>query len=397
MSQWDQVSEQFARLSLAADEAPIGMERVRAHEMALRLAQANQSFAEEFVARIDLTQALYYVPDDPHTLVHFTWLRRALDPVHELEEDDRHAVLWRLKWAIDLIETLPEVPLSALVAAIDDVEEVYRAEGAALRPVHAARARLAQHLDDRDAVARELSAWLAEPRDRHSDCLACEHRGQSRLVAPHDPARALDLLAPVIDGDLTCGEEPHTSLADAALLRLHLGDVEGAVSAFRRSWHLVQDDPTAALNVGTCLRVLLRLGNTDRAIDLLLPRLGWLDDLPSPWARMWFSATAAHVLDRAAAVGLAPDDIDGRPVADVVRDLTSTSDDIAAAFDARYSSTVVSRSLAAAHDPSLVPTEPTLPPTRLPTTAAPTGGRRSATRATASTDVLERARALSEA
>jgi hypothetical protein len=134
MSQWDQVSEQFARLSLAADEAPIGMERVRAHEMALRLAQANQSFAEEFVARIDLTQALYYVPDDPHTLVHFTWLRRALDPVHELEEDDRHAVLWRLKWAIDLIETLPEVPLSALVAAIDDVEEVYRAEGAALRP-----------------------------------------------------------------------------------------------------------------------------------------------------------------------------------------------------------------------------------------------------------------------
>ena len=397
MSQWDQVSEQFARLSLAADEAPIGMERVRAHEMALRLAQSNQSFAEEFVARIDLTQALYYVPDDPHTLVHFTWLRRALDPVHELEEDDRHAVLWRLKWAIDLIETLPEVPLSALVAAIDDVEEVYRAEGAALRPVYAARARLAQRLGDRDAVARELSAWLAEPRDRHSDCLACEHRGQSRLVAPDDPARALDLLAPVIDGDLTCGEEPRTSLADAALLRLHLGDVEGAVSAFRRSWHLAQDDPTAALNVGTCLRVLLRVGNTDRAIDLLLPRLGWLDDLPSPWARMWFSATAAHVLDRAAAVGLAPDDIDGRPVADVVRDLTSTSDDIAAAFDARYSSTVVSRSLAAAHDPSLVPTEPTLPPTRLPTTAAPTGGRRSATRATASTDVLERARALSEA
>lgn len=397
MSQWEQVSEQFARLSLAADEAPVGMERVRAHEMALRLAQSNQSFAEEFVARVDLTQALYYVPDDPHTLVHFTWLRRALDPVHDLAEDDRHAVLWRLKWAIDLIEDLPEVPLSALVAAIDDVEEVYRAEGAALRPVHAARARLAHHLGDRDAVARELSAWLAEPRDKHSDCQACEHRGQSRVVAPDDPAVALALLTPVIDGDLTCGEEPCTSLADAALLRLHLGDVEGAVSAFRRSWHLAQDDPSAALNVGTCLRVLLRLGNTDRAIDHLLPRLGWLDDLPSPWARMWFSATAAHVLDRAAAVGLAPDEIDDRPVADVIRDLTATAGEIAAAFDARYSSTVVSQSLAAAHDPSLVPTEPTLPPTRLPATAAPTGGRRSATRATASTDVLERAQSLSEA
>ena len=187
MSQWDQVSEEFARVSLAADEAPVGTERVRAHEGALRLAQANGSFAEEFVARIDLTQALYYVPDDPHTLVHFAWLRRALEPQHALEQVDRDAVLWRLKWAIDLIESLPEVPLTSLVAAIDDVEEVYRAEGAALRPVHAARARLAHQTGDPDAVARELSAWVAEPRDTHSDCPACEYRGQSRLTAAARP------------------------------------------------------------------------------------------------------------------------------------------------------------------------------------------------------------------
>lgn len=240
MSQWDQVSEQFARLSLAADEAPIGMERVRAHEM--KWASAAPGSVQPVVRRGVRR------PHRPHP----SPVLRARRPTHPRPlhvaatgpgprpragggRPPRGAVA--SKWAIDLIETLPEVPLSALVAAIDDVEEVYRAEGAALRPVYAARARLAQRLGDRDAVARELSAWLAEPRDRHSDCLACEHRGQSRLVAPDDPARALDLLAPVIDGDLTCGEEPRTSSADAALLRLHLGDVEGAVSAFRRSWH----------------------------------------------------------------------------------------------------------------------------------------------------------------
>ena len=32
MRQWDQVSEEFARVSVAADEAPLGWERVRAHE-----------------------------------------------------------------------------------------------------------------------------------------------------------------------------------------------------------------------------------------------------------------------------------------------------------------------------------------------------------------------------
>ena len=58
MTQWEQVSEEFARVSIAADETPVGMDRVRAHEGALRLAQAHGSFAEEFVARLDLTQAL---------------------------------------------------------------------------------------------------------------------------------------------------------------------------------------------------------------------------------------------------------------------------------------------------------------------------------------------------
>ena len=394
MRQWDQVSEEFARVSLAADEAPVGVERVRAHEGALRLAQADGSFAEEFVARTDLTQALYHVPRDPQNLVHFAWLRRSLEPEHGLDQEDRDAVLWRLKWAVDLVEDIPEVPLDSLVGAIDDVEEVFRADGYHLRPVHAARARLAQHTGDPQGAARELAAWRAEPRDGRSDCPACEHRDQSRIVAAEDPRRALELLEPVVEGELTCNDEPRSSLGDAAGLRLGLGDVEGAVEAFRRAWHLAQDDPKCSGTVAQCLRVLLRLGNADRAVDLLLPRLGWLDELHTPSARMWFAATAAHVLDRAAVVGLAPAEVDGPPVADVAADLRRTADGIAAAFDARYGSTVVSEALAAAHDDALVPTEPTLPPTRLPATEPPGRSRRGTTAAVAPADVEQRADAV---
>ncbi len=182
MRQWDQVSPEFAEVSIEADRAPVGPERVRAHEAALRLAQQHGSFAEEFVARLDVTQAIYDVPGDPRKLTHYAWLRQALAPEHELDQEDRDAVLWRLKWAVDLIEDLPEVPLASLVAAIDDVEEVFRADGYHLRPVHAARARLARDLGDPEGVERELTAWLAEPRDSRSDCEACERRGQARLL-----------------------------------------------------------------------------------------------------------------------------------------------------------------------------------------------------------------------
>ncbi|MFL6176738.1 MAG: hypothetical protein ACJ715_08795 [Ornithinibacter sp.] len=394
MKQWDQVSEEFAQVSIAADEAPVGAERVRAHEEALRLAQSHGSFAEEFVARADLTQALYWTPKDPSTLVHFAWLRAALDPARELEQDDRDIVHWRLKWAVDLLEDLPQGGLDALVAAIADVEEVFRGDGYHLRPVHAARARLARSLGDPVTVEAELAAWLAEPRDSRSDCQACEMREQARLVLERDPARALELVAPVVAGDLTCGDEPRACLSIDAQLRLDRGDIDGAVSSFRRAWHLAQDDPGASDSVAACLRVLVRLGNTDRAVDHLLPRLSWLDVLNTPRQRMWFAATAAFVLEQASARELAPSTVGDRPVEEVAAELSRTASDIAAAFDARYASTVTSATLAAAHDHTKVADEPTLPPTRLPAPAAELGD---ATSVPPTTDVLERGRVVREA
>ena len=344
MRQWEQVSEEFAQVSIAADEAPVGAERVRAHEAALRLAQSHGSFAEEFVARADLTQALYWTPKDPGTLVHFAWLRQALDPVRGLEQDDRDIVLWRLKWAVDLIEDLPQVGLDALVAAIEDVEQVFRGDGYHLRPVHA--------------------------------------------------ARALELVAPVVAGDLSCGDEPRACLSIDARLRLDRGDVDGAVGSFRRAWHLAKDDRGASDSVAACLRVLVTLGNADRAVDLLLPRLSWLDELQTPRQRMWFAATAAFVLEQAFARGLAPVTVGDRPVEEVAAELSGTASDIAAAFDARYASRVTSATLAAAHDAARVADEPTLPPTRIP---AAGGGVELGGALPPSTGVLERGRVVREA
>ena len=121
------------------------------------------------------------MPRDPQNLVHFAWLRRSLDPEHGLDQDDRDAVLWRLKWAVDLVEDIPEVPLASLVAAIDDVEEVFRADGYHLRPVHAARARLAQNTGDPEGC-RPRARRLARRAPRQPQRLP-------RLRAPRPVAR----------------------------------------------------------------------------------------------------------------------------------------------------------------------------------------------------------------
>ena len=174
---------------------------------------------------------------------------------------------------------------------------------------------------------------------------------------------------------------------------LDRGDLDGAVLSMREAWQVAQDDPEASGTVAACLRVLVRIGNAERAVDLLVPRLGWLAQLRTPSDRMWFAATVAFVLEQAAAAGVAPQTVEGRPLDEVASDASRVARDIAAALDEEHGSTETSSALAAAHDPTRVSPEPTLPPTRLPSTP-PEGADGRAVPPT--TGVLDRAGAVRE-
>ena len=173
-----------------------------------------------------------------------------------------------------------------------------------------------------------------------------------------DPIAAVCLDQPMSDRD----QESEPGAGTDAEARLDRGDLDGAVVSMREAWQLAQDDPQASGTVAACLRVLVRIGNAERAVDLLVPRLGWLAGLETPSDRMWFAATAAFVLEQAAAAGVAPEAVGGRPVDEVAGELSRTADEIAATLDEEHGSTVTSSALAAAHDPARVSPEPALLP-----------------------------------
>ncbi len=366
MRQWEHVSREFARASLAADETPAGADRLRAHEEVLRLALGHASFAEEFVARNDVVSAVLDIDDDTVALPHVAWLRTALTGAHELDDEDVDAVLWKLEWALDVAEGSPEVTLARWAAAVEDLAVGHRVAGRSARPVQAARARLAHATGDTVGLGRSLAAWRAEPPDDSEEaCVACEAHEQALLLRAA-PETLLEVLEPVLSGAVTCEAQPAASLALVAELHARRGDVDSAATAFRGAWHGVADDPTRAAEVAACLRALVRIGNTDRAVDLLLPRLGWLPALDHPTDRMWWAGTAAWVLEHAVARGLAPPVVDGATAEQRVAELRSVAADEAVALDARAGSTTLADELAAALAPGVVAEEPTLPPTRLP-------------------------------
>lgn len=153
------------------------------------------------------------------------------------------------------------------------------------------------------------------------------------------------------------------------------GEVDRAVEGFRRCWPLVADTGGRAQGLAACLRVLVRLGNTDRALDLLLPRADRLDTLSSDADRLWLAGTAGWVLAHARTLGMSPARLGHRDAATAEAELRDLAHDLAEAADRAAGDTAVSDALTAALDDRGVSPEPTLPPTRMPAPPHGAGGR----------------------
>ena len=342
-------------------QLPADARFARAESLLLR-AQGSGSFAEEFVAREAVAQASYYVPDDPRHLVHFAWLRQAVERHPELDDQDRWHVLWMMKWAVSLAWGMPQVSLADVERMVDDLERLHVAHGYGVRPAMLGRAKLAAAGGDDAGAAAAVRGWLAAPRDGMSDCEACERHDQATLVAPTDLSWAIAHLQPVLAQEVTCDSQPLEATALAADLHERAGDHDAARDLAVEAWRSGRDRRDLPRTVASVLRTFTRLGSVDRALAGLLPRLAWLPDLEHDSDVLDFAATAAHVLDVAARRGLAPATLDGRPVGEVVDELRATARRLSEAFDARNGSSVEGDRLREVWDLDRVAESAPLPP-----------------------------------
>lgn len=364
----------------ALNEVPAGAAQVAAAEQVLVLAQRTGRFTDELTARIALAQAYYFVPEPPENFVQFVWLRRALDHPECTDESQRAEICWMMKWAMDRMTTMPGVTLEAISELIDDIEAVYRREGFQLRPVISARIALARARGDNATADRLMALWQSTPRDEMSDCHACEIHDQANQYAYSDLQRALETAAPVLDGEYWCGHEPERILADVTLWLEEAGQLDEAVAAHRRGWPMVRHNPLLMTSVATHLVALTRLGNVERALPQLLARMSWADEPTDARSQLdWFTATA-FVLEVAIATGLAPERVRSVPTADVATDFRERAHALAAQFDARNGSAVVSNRVTARLNPARVRSTPTLTPLTAPAPAASTAPAPSSSR-----------------
>ncbi|MFF2366131.1 tetratricopeptide repeat protein [Streptomyces sp. NPDC058122] len=247
-----------------------------------------------------------YSSEKDKMFVPFARLLRMWDEHPEdFDEFEIHSLHWVFKWMSAGMLDQPHVPLASIEKWLGEMEQRYRLAGHSERAVRSAEFSVAAHLGDLGRADRAYGAWLAADRDSMADCHACELHGQGWWRAVRGAEQeALELWAPVLQGEYACAHEPHTVLASSLLPLLRLGRVEEARAHHLRGFRLVRAMESMRGAYADHVEFCALTGNEARALELLAERPAYFTDSGDPRSKLDFMAVVALTMDRLTALGL---------------------------------------------------------------------------------------------
>ncbi|MFE0348183.1 tetratricopeptide repeat protein [Streptomyces griseoluteus] len=254
-----------------------------------------------------------YSSEKDRVFVPFARLLRMWDERPEdFDAYEAHALHWTFKWMTASMLGQPHIPLASVENWLAEMERRYRVAGYSERAVRAAEFGIASHIGDRARAERAYRAWLAADRDDMADCHACELGGQGGWQARSGrEAEALELWAPVLEGEFACAHEPHGVLARSLVPLLRLGRVEEARAHHLRGIRLVRPMESMRDAYAAHVEFCALSGNEERALELLAERPAYFTDTGHPRSLLEFLAVVTLLMDRLTALGLGGRDVPG--------------------------------------------------------------------------------------
>ncbi|MEY9889717.1 tetratricopeptide (TPR) repeat protein [Catenulispora sp. MAP5-51] len=262
---------------------------------------------------------------------------------------------WVFKWMTSDLLSVPEVPLATVHGFVDEMERRYRLAGYGMRAVHAQRFRIAEHLGDSAQAETHFGRWLAAERDLMSDCRACEHLAQGMWRADcGDDLAAMRLWRPTIENEISCLDEPASTLAASLKPLLRLRRYDEARANHLRGYRLLRGHVELRSAFGRHIEFCVLSGNGARGLEILAENRRLFDPPFEPSDYLEFLSCVAlllrsHVRAGSTATVAGPRGRDW-PVAELLEHVRSEIDDLTGRFDARNGTDAVSSRVAAMMD-----------------------------------------------
>jgi tetratricopeptide (TPR) repeat protein len=247
-----------------------------------------------------------YSSEKAKMFVPFARLLRMWDERPEdFDEYETHSLHWVFKWMTTGMLDQPHIPLAAMEKWLAEMEHRYRLAGHSERAVRSAEYSVAAHVGDLARAERAYAAWLAADRDTMADCHACELHEQGWWQSQRGrDEEALELWAPVLEGEFTCAHEPHAVLASSLTPLLRLGRLDEARANHLRGFRLVRSMESMRSAYADHVEFCALSGNEARGLELLAERPAYFTDDGHPRSRLDFTAVVALLMDRLTELGL---------------------------------------------------------------------------------------------
>ncbi|AXQ53397.1 hypothetical protein [Streptomyces koyangensis] len=328
------------------DGRPHGLHRTVTAEELAAAAEAFDDPALLVTALLELMAAYEFTGEHRKPPVVFARLLK----LHETSPDafsewETHQVDWRFKWVTTSLLQVPDMPLTTVHGWIDRMRERYEDAGHGLQPVAAMRYHLALHTGTGIPDAYDL--WATRTRTRLSDCEACETRHHAlHQVSAGDDAGALDTWRPVLDGAVSCSDEPQMTQAHALLPLLRLGRADEARSHHLTGYRQVRGRTGMQEEVGLHLEFCALSRNAARGVEILAENRPLFEATGAPLARLGFLTGTEVLLALLVEEGHTDAPVGGPPgrnwtAGELLAEVRGEADRLAAAFDTRNGTTAV--------------------------------------------------------
>lgn len=177
--------------------------------------------------------------------------------------------LWKFKWIVSGIAKSSVIEKELIDEANEAMLFYYERLEFSLAAYY--KALMNQNIDMGDA--REAKAnyelWKKLAKDDMSDCEACEASGEiAYLNFAGEHEAALELAAPILSGELTCGEVPHTTYAPILFSMIALGRTWEAKTLLPKAAATIETNPRVVNQIAPLIEIAVRLDERETALNL---------------------------------------------------------------------------------------------------------------------------------
>lgn len=221
------------------------------------------------------------------TVVALSWCLAMADRRPDTFDVDE--VLWQLKWVASTAVCMSAVPRDAVIGVMNEMETRFMKAGWGMRAVHHKRMNLFWSLGDIEQVPKHLELWQSVPRDRGSDCLACERDQMIEIrILLGQGERAIREAKPLIENRQGCSHVPQRTYNKLVFPLWKLGRFKEAMEMQRRGVKATKNGLEYLWPSANHMLFAACTDQHEQAAEILARRLPDCDKAPDELSRLEF-------------------------------------------------------------------------------------------------------------